>query len=228
MTQKKSWEREYESRKLMTMGEEPQADVLRFLKWLKKSQDFTVIDSQIIDLGCGTGRNANYLAGLGAKVFGLEIAHNAISEAVRRAKKLVVSVEYYEQSIGEHWPVEDCSADLLIDVTSSNSLNEEERQYYLSEASRVLKDAGLMFVRALCKEGDKNAKQLLKDFPGKEKDTYVLKGVGITERVFSKSDFRSLYEEVFDILKFEKKTGYQRFNNQSYKRNYWLAYLKKK
>jgi hypothetical protein len=34
------------------------------------------------------------------------------------------------------------------------------------------------------------------------------------------------YSPYFEIVELDKKTGYQRWGNQKYKRNYWLAYLK--
>lgn len=228
MPQKKQWENEYDSQKLMTLGAEPQADVLRFLKWYKKFAKTDLANEKILDLGCGTGRNANYLAEQGALVMGMDIARNALMEAKRRAKKLGVVVKYLEQSMGAEWPIEDASANLILDVTSSNSLNEHEREVYLAECARVLQSQGVIFLRALCRDGDKNAKELLKSSPGKEYDTYKLKGVGITERVFSEQDLRQTYGEYFKIIFLEKKVGYQRFNNQSYKRIYWLAYLQKK
>lgn len=214
----------------MTLGSEPQADVLRFLKSYKKSVRETgrIGSSKVLDLGCGTGRNANYLASLGAEVVAIEIASNAIREARKRAVAMSVNVKYIEQSIGEKWPVESESVNLILDITSSNSLNEAERKVYLEEAVRVLRPGGTFLVRALCKDGDKNAKFLLKDNPGREHDTYILKGIGIEERVFTEADFKELYGQYFEIVSLEKRSGYQRWGNQSYKRNYFLAYLLKK
>ena len=62
---------------------------------------------------------------------------------------------------------------MILDITSSNSLNAKEREIYLSEVNRVLKKNGHFFVRALCKDGDKNAQSLLKKSPGKDYDTYM-------------------------------------------------------
>ncbi len=109
----------------------------------------------------------------------------------------------------------------------------------LREVNRVLKkrrasprrsppvEAGIFFVRALCKDGNKNVKNLLKNSPGKEYDTYIIKEIGLTERVFSKDDFIKMYSQYFKILKLEKKTSYTTFNNRIYKRDYWLAYMTK-
>jgi SAM-dependent methyltransferase len=222
-----AWDREYRNPKLVTGKDSPQADTLRFLKFLKKEQKFKIENKKILDLGCGTGRNANYLAEQGNNVIGIEISKTALNVARNRADELGVKVDYRLGDIGEKYDIEDLSIDLVLDVTSSNSLDEKGRKIYLDEVKRVLKPGGYFFVRALCKDGNKNVKNLLKDSPGKEYDTYVIKDIGLTERVFSKEDFLAMYGRFFKILKLEKKTSYTTFNDRIYKRDYFLAYLQK-
>jgi SAM-dependent methyltransferase len=227
MPQKIAWEKEYRNPLFITKGDKPQGDVLRFLKFFKKQTGLKIFDLRILDLGCGTGRNSNYLTTLGNTVIGMEISQSAIELAKKRAPKSETSVQYLEQSIGEKYPFDDKYLDMILDITSSNALNENEREIYLSEASRTLKNTGYLFVRALCRDGDKNAKKLLKKFPGSEKDTYIMPKSGLVERVFSEQDFRSTYGKFFEILHLTKKNGYTNFDGQPYKRNYWIAYLKK-
>jgi SAM-dependent methyltransferase len=221
------WECEYQNPQLVTKGEKPQKDTLRFLRFLKKEEKVELCGLRVLDLGCGAGRNSNYLAGLGNNVSGFEISRTALSLAKSRAKDAGVEVDYLLQNMGERYPFEKETFDILLDVTSSNSLNEKERVGYLSETFRVLKNNGYFFVRALRKDGDKNAKELLKKFPGVEVDTYINKDMGLIERVWGEEDFKNTYSKYFQIIHLEKKTSYTRFKNQSYKRNLWLAYLKK-
>ncbi len=221
------WEREYRNPKLVTKDDKPQADVLRFLKFLKKEEKYIAKDNTVLDLGCGTGRNSNYFAQEGNNVIGIEISKTAIALAKERARGLGLTVDYRLGDIGEKYDIDDKSIDIILDITSSNSLDEKGREVYLSEADRVLKNGGYFFVRALCKDGDQNAKILLKESPGNEYNTYIIKDIGLTERVFSREDFTSTYGKYFKILKLEKSTHYSTFNNRVYKRNYWLAYLKK-
>jgi SAM-dependent methyltransferase len=221
------WDREYKNPKLITKKEEPQSDTLRFLKFLKKEEKYRVEDKNILDLGCGTGRNANYLAENGNKVIGIEISKTAINLAKTRAKDLGVEVDYKLGDIGEPYDIPNNSIDVVLDITSSNSLNEAGREVYLSEVDRVIKKGGYFFVRALCKDGNKNVKNLLKMSPGMEHDTYIIKEIGLTERVFSRDDFTKMYSQYFKILHLEKKTSYTTFNNRIYKRDYWLAYMLK-
>jgi len=181
----------------------------------------------ILDLGSGTGRNSYYFAELGAKVTGFEISQTAINLAKENMSGTTFDIEYEKRSMGEKFPLKDSSVDIVLDITSSNSLLEKEREVYLFETNRVLKTDGYFFVKALCKDGDDNAKYLLKNNPGKEKDTYIMPETEITERVWTKEDFISTYEKYFKILYLEKKTNYSKVNNRSYKRNFWIAYMKK-
>lgn len=221
------WDREYRNPKLVTKKDEPQNDTLRFFKFLKKERKYKMENRNVLDLGCGTGRNSNYLAELGNNVIGIEISKTAIDLAKNRAKELGVNVDYKLGDIGVNYDIPSDSIDVILDVTSSNSLNEKGREIYLSEMNRVLKSGGYIFIRALCKDGNKNVKNLLKSSPGKEYDTYVIKEIGLTERVFSREDFIKTYSKYFKILHLEKKTSYTTFDGRIYKRDYWLAYLQK-
>lgn len=227
MAQGAVWEREYKNPQLVTKESEPQKDVIRYLKYLKKDEGQKLKNLNILDLGSGTGRNSNYLANLGNNVVGLEISPTAINIAKTRAKEMGVNSKFILQNFGSNYPFDNNFFDIAIDITSSNSLNETERDIYLQEVNRVLNNKGYFFVKTLCKDGDKNAGNLLKKNPGKEKDTYINQDMGLTERVFSKKDFIDLYSKYFEITQLNKKTSYTRFKGQSYKRNFWLAYLKK-
>ena len=227
MAQQKVWENEYKNPKFMSKHLEAQKFIQRFYKFLKK-EELKVEDLKVLDLGSGTGRNANYFARLGADVTAIEISETALDLGKAQAEKEELKVKFIHGSIGAKYNFPDDSFDIVIDATSSNSLNEIEREIYLSEVKRVLKKEGYFFVRALCLDGDSNAKKLLKLFPGKEKHTYILPEVGLVERVFTQDDFRKTYGEYFEILSLDKDSGYTSFGGQSYKRNFWVAYLVRK
>jgi 2-polyprenyl-3-methyl-5-hydroxy-6-metoxy-1,4-benzoquinol methylase len=226
MPQERSWDREYKANKLITGSAKPQAFFLKYLRFLKKL-NLEVSDLTILDLGSGTGKNSHYLALLGAKVHGMEISKTAISIAKKRAQESHVTVEYVNKSIGELYPFPDSHFDVVIDIMSSNSLAHTEREVYINEVQRILRPGGRFFVRALLKDGDKNAQNLLKKFPGPEKDTYRMPKVNIIERVFTERDFLELYEGYFEVEKIIKTTSYTRVENINYKRNYIIGYLKK-
>lgn len=230
--QYQAWEKEYQKSKLLTLDNKPQGDVLRFVKFLKKEfkkEGRMLADCTVLDLGSGTGRNAYYFAGLGAKVVGIELSTTAVQIAKERARQGGLSISYHERDMSENFPLADLSADIILDVTSSNSLSEAERANYLRECMRVIKNNGYLFVKTLCKDGDDNAKYLLKHNPGKEYDTYFMSDLGLYERVFSRDDLVDLYTTAgFRLISLDKKTSYPKVGDRVYKRNSWISIWQKK
>lgn len=218
------WEKEYQKPKLVTGGTEAIQSVKDWVRFLRREEGLDLSNLKILDLGCGNGKNSFYIyeQGDNNKIHGIDISKTAIAEAQKRG---VGNFTY--GNIGQTLPFADSYFDIVLDVTSSNSLNERERETYLKETARVLKPGGHFFVRALCKDGDSNAKNLLKTNPGKEKDTYIMPELGLTERVFSKEDLIEIYSKYFTITKMEKETHYTKFNNRSYKRNFWVVWMEK-
>ncbi len=232
------------------MSDEPQISVKDFLRWLRKGdaknqpprEKMPLEGIRALDLGCGNGKNSAYIAELDPTntLVGIDISETALAYARSRATAnpgLAQQITYIHQSIGDKFPntpaFADASFDITLDVTSSNSLNEKERETFLSETHRVLKPGGYFFVRALCKDADKNAQYLLKNNPGPEKDTYIMPDLGLTERVFSREDFIQTYTQSnlpagrFTLLHIEKETHYSKVADRLYKRNFWVAYLQK-
>jgi len=230
MNNKKAWDNEYKDSQLLSKNDEPQADVLRFIKWLRKEIIYDLEGKVVLDLGCGTGRNLLYFSDqYNCSGYGYDFSNEAIRIAHESKDKLEHSNAIFEErSIGELLPLEDNSVDIILDVTSSNSLTPDERNVYLKEVDRVLKPGGYIFIRTLTRDGDRNAQNLLAMFPGPHYDTYTHLDLGITERVFREKDFRELYEMYFDILFLKKQTGYQRRGSQSFKRRYLVAYMQNK
>ncbi|MDQ5893485.1 MAG: hypothetical protein QG640_497, partial [Patescibacteria group bacterium] len=195
------------------------------VRFLRRDQKVELSNLSILDLGCGNAKNSFYLSeqGVNNKIVGVEISETAL----KHAKQLAPNGEFLKQSIGTVLPFRDSTFDIVLDVTSSNSLSESEREVYLKEIQRLLKPGGYLFVRALCKDGDKNAQNMLKEFPGKEKDTYIMPDLGLTERVFSRENLIETYSHLDEMLYLDKETHYTKFNNKSYKRNFWVGCWRK-
>jgi SAM-dependent methyltransferase len=177
MAQEQVWEKEYAQPTFLTKDNNPQQDVVRFVQFLKKEKKIEIDNTRVLDLGSGTGRNSYYFAELGAHVTGLEISKTAITVAEKNlaaVSRTVLDITYIRQSIGEKFPLPNESVDIVLDVTSSNSLTESEREVCLAETARVMKPGAYFFLKALCKDGDENAKHLLKTSPGTEQDTYIM------------------------------------------------------
>ncbi len=216
--QENIWEKEYRDPQLVSLSDVPAKCVKDFTRYIRK---LGVIDNlNILDLGCGNAKNSFYISeqGIGNSIVGIDISETALKYASELTKG-----QFMKLSIGKVLPFESNSFDIVLDVTASNSLNESEREIYLKEVYRLLKPNGYFFLRALCKDGDKNAQNLLKTNPGGEKDTYIMPDLGLTERVFSKDDLLNTYIEFGAPLYMDKETHYTKFNGKLYKRNFWVV-----
>jgi SAM-dependent methyltransferase len=232
MGQRDAWDKEYKSQQLLSPSTVPHADVVRFFRWLKKrkkraDEPLDMEQVRLLDLGSGTGRNCLYAAQQGASAIGFEFSPTALALAKKFAAHAEVAVDYRLQDIGTPYPLPDASIDIVLDITSSNSLSDAGRQVYLRETHRVLSPGGQMLVRALSFEGDVHAKELVKRFPGPDPDTYVHPDLGIVEKVFSRDSFRTAYEPFFAINELERVQHYATVAGRTYKRSYWIAYLEK-
>lgn len=227
MKNEHAWDSEYKDPQLITKDVKPQKDFFRFLEWMEKNEnmDFNS-DITVLDLGCGVGRNGYYMA---EKHNATVYAWDYSAAAIEKGKVLFKHENLYleKRDMTHDFPLADNSVDLILDITASNALNEAGRKKYLSEMNRVLKPGGYIYLRTLAKEGDKNARGLIKNFPGTEHDTYKHPDLGVTERVFSGPDFKALYGPFFRVIRMLRKSGYQRFGKQNYKRNYWNIYMQK-
>jgi SAM-dependent methyltransferase len=227
MSMSHSWEREYTNPTFISKDPKPSEDFLKFVEFLRKKEKIQLEGLEALDLGCGTGRHSLYLAErFDMKVVGIDFSKTAISIAKQNAPQ--ENVSYYVGSIGDVFPVADDSIDIALDVMSSFALSSEERRVYLGELARTMKKGGYLYLRTLAREGDDNAKFLIKNNPGPEENTYLHPTLGSPETVFSKGDLERLYGPLFEIKHMSKKTGYQKFGAQSYKRQYWNVYLQKK
>lgn len=232
MSQQDAWEREYKAQQLLSPSNVPHADVMRFVRWLKKERRkegarLELEGLRVLDLGSGTGRNSYYFAGEGSVVTGFEFSPTALEMAKETARKEGLDITYKLQDIGKPFPLPDGSIDIALDVTSSNSLSDAQRETYLRELNRVLVPSGYLFLRALSLEGDAHARELVKRYPGPDPDTYVHPDLKIIEKVFTRESLKAAYEPYFAIDKIDRVQHYATVAGRTYKRSYWICYLQK-
>ncbi len=223
------WELEYQDPKLLTGQFAPQSFVLRALKVLKKQYGFRPSDKEMVDLGCGIGRNTIYLAEKGATISGFDISRTAIRAAKSVARErgfgdMTLQVQDFNERARIR--AEDAAVDLTLCIMMFHLLNAAARPALASEIARATKPGGFLVLRTLAKEGDKNAKQLLQDFPTNEEGTYKMPGTGFHEHVFTKEELLNLFPG-FSVVLCKKQTGYQTVGERRYARQYWECILQR-
>jgi SAM-dependent methyltransferase len=105
-----------------------------------------------LDLGCGTGTNAIYLARHGFQTIGIDIAHLAIIQARYKARRAGIPVKFYAGDalkLGTpKWPVIRVPIDFVLDIGCLHSLAEIHLQSYIDMLLRVVLVGGFYLLYA--------------------------------------------------------------------------------
>ncbi len=106
---------------------------------------------EVVDIGCGGGRLVRELAGLGARVVGVEISERQLAAALARdggtgARYLI--------GRGEALPLDDGSVDIAVFMRTLHHVPAAAQTAALREAARVLRPDGVVYVVEPLAEGD--------------------------------------------------------------------------
>jgi ubiquinone/menaquinone biosynthesis C-methylase UbiE len=104
--------------------------------------DLSVAGLDVVEIGCGTGRNTLWLGERAENVLALDISEGMLRQAKARAQS--ASVRFLQHDIRSAWPSADESADVVIAMLVLEHV--ERLQPIFSEAARVLRWAGDLFV----------------------------------------------------------------------------------
>jgi 2-polyprenyl-3-methyl-5-hydroxy-6-metoxy-1,4-benzoquinol methylase len=131
---------------------------------------------KVLEIGCGTGNDAIFMAKKGFDVTAIDISKTAIEEAKKRAEKAGVHCNFLAEDIAELKSVSD-KFDFLYDRACFHFIPEEKRDKYIQAAKKLLVKDGC-FVLIVSSEKD------------------PVKG----PYQFSKDDIKQLFGKDFDIL----------------------------
>ena len=94
-----------------------------------------------LDLGCGLGTNAIYLAGQGFDVWGLDIAPSALRRARKRAQEAGTRVHWIEGD-ARKLPLASGAVDFIYDRGCLHHQEGTDSLTYVAEVTRVLRSGG--------------------------------------------------------------------------------------
>jgi SAM-dependent methyltransferase len=108
-----------------------------------------------LDIGCGAGCEAVFLAGEGVDVIGIDASQAALDLARKRARDAGVVVEW---RLGEatDLPLKSDSVDFALDRGCFHVIARRRRPLYAAEVARVLRPGGIFFLRG-AREDDEEA-----------------------------------------------------------------------
>ncbi len=103
------------------------------------------ISGKVLDVGCGTGENALYLAHLGFEVWGIDAAPSAIKRAKEKARKRGIKVKFL---VGDALKLQllQNKFDTVIDCGLFHVFTDEERPIFVASLSSALYPGGKYFM----------------------------------------------------------------------------------
>jgi ubiquinone/menaquinone biosynthesis C-methylase UbiE len=119
-------------------------------------QGFIKPGDHVLDVGCGYGGNANWLAEKGCTVTAININGQELKHAEAKAKDRGVTVTYIRADAAI-LPVKDNSFDVVLDMGCTHMLTRENQERAAQEFGRVAKDDAHFLYFGFNKEHSKAA-----------------------------------------------------------------------
>lgn len=166
----------------------------------------------ILDLGCGAGRHAIYLASQGFSVIALDISRNALKIVKKWARKEKLAKVALVRASMTRLPFRDISLDAVISVSTIHHGLKSDMTKTINETYRILKEKGLFLANLASdkdprygegKQVEDGTFRILEDFEGtkfeethhfstEEETLGMLLGFAEKELRLEKSGFRYL------------------------------------
>lgn len=227
--QQKIWQLEHKKPEILPSLEYLKASsgVYSFVSYLKSINVSHPL--KIVDIGCGKGRNAIYLAEQGFEVYGMDYIKLALNYTQESAKKNNVADKVHLSlvDIGQKWPFKNNFFDIAIDCFSSIDIETKQgREIYKKEMLRTLKFGGYSLVMVVS-VNDEIEGEFIRKHPCKEKNSTIWSGNGKFQKNYDEDELREFYKD-FEIIQLKeiKKPAFK-LGKKYTATNYWMVLRKK-
>lgn len=117
---------------------EPQPTVVQYA-------EAGLFDGHILDVGCGTGEHALYLAAMGKQVAGVDMSPTAIEMAKQKAQERGLEVSFEVRDV-LHWNDERDLFDVVLDCAVLHLFEGPQRAAYVQALHRVCRKGANLFM----------------------------------------------------------------------------------
>lgn len=139
---KETWDKTYKEAKEITdvgwESGEPTPELVQVV------EEGTVPPSRALDIGCGYGTNALFLAKKGFTVVGVDISPHALEVARHRARDAGVTIDFREQDVTTT-PVTGAFG-LVVDRGCFHILERQDRARYIQQLYEILQPEGWLYL----------------------------------------------------------------------------------
>lgn len=224
-SEKNLWEREYSALKVIPSS--TRTSPSKALLLVSEILDFKNMH-KVLDVGCGNGRNAIYLAQQGCDVYAIDFSEIALTQLHSAAVKAGVwdKINTYDCSLEEPFPFEENCFDLVLDsYVFCHFTDRRLKQKYRKELRRVTKPGGIVFVSLFSVE-DGYYRRMIGNVDGK--DTIVVDpNNGIRKQLYTDEEIKAFFSRGFKLLYFVKFEFDDIMLGQTYHRSIPVLVLKK-
>lgn len=145
---------------------------------------------RVVDLGCGLGIHATWLASLGFEVTGIDLSEEAVARATTHARVKEIDVRFLARDLSGIVADLDSTFDLAYDWKVLHHVFPEQRNAWARNVHRMLK-AGGTYVSVSFSDAEPTG------FPGEGK--YRTTPLGTTLYLSSEEEIRAVFEGLFEI-----------------------------
>lgn len=219
---KEQWVSEYGNKGIpSSFREEPSGSVEYFLNFLHRNN---VWGGNALDIGCGTGRNACFLAENGFTVTAMDFVQEMIESIKRRN---IMGITPICHDVSEPWPLQNEKFDIAIDTFCfKHQIPAEHRENYKSELSRVMRKESYFLLTA-AGDGDGYYAQFLLNSPDESAKIIIDPANGIPSVLYSKDELMAEFND-FYVLHYEHKQKQSEMHGDIYDRSTHVVIFKKK
>jgi SAM-dependent methyltransferase len=222
---KELWSDEYQRKGIpSSYRTEPTQAVIDFASLLSK---LNYESHSAIDLGCGTGRNAFFLAKKGLEVVALDWVATNVAEINAKALEHRLRLKAFCQSVVDPWPVETESLDIAIDIFCYKHLVDKQQQaIYRQHLLSALRKGGY-YLLSLAAEDDGFYGPLLRNSSAPE-DKFVIDPYSkIGSFLYSQEELLAEFSEGFHLVASKNDRKMSPMHGKEYTRSLWNMVFQK-
>jgi SAM-dependent methyltransferase len=192
------WDKEHQKPNILLQIDATTASssVRKFYNWLQTHE--TRKNLRGIEMCCGKGRNAIWLATQGISMIGADFSPTAIAEAKRRATKAGVGrkVHFLRHDVTKIYDLPYGTMDFAIDCFGSTDIETPSgRKKALRNILHLLRPGGYLMIYLLSTD-DEYSQELLQQYPGPDTGSYIHPVNGKYEKAFSEREIKELYGDL--------------------------------
>lgn len=150
---------------------------------------------KVLELGCGPGRNAIYLAQKGCSVDAVDLSQEALTWGKERAQEKNVQVNFIQSNMFD-LEIEEAEYDLVYDSGCFHHIAPHRRIHYLETVKKALKPGGAYSITCFV-EGGELGGAALSDYEVYRQRS-LMGGLGFTEE-----KLRTIFKE-FELVELRK------------------------